>query len=89
MFAHVDQFGRLFDSAKGRFHRGIRTAHKRHHRSVRTRARIDIEQRNAVHRFNGIGDLPNDLQIAPLRKIRHAFNQLSHSHRISRQDLRD
>ena len=43
MFAHVDQFGRLFDSAKGRFHRGIRTAHKRHHRPVRTRARIDIE----------------------------------------------
>jgi hypothetical protein len=76
--AHVDQLCGLFDPAKRRFHRRFRIPDERHNRPVRARARIDIEQRNALYGFNCIGDLPNDLQIAALRKIRHALNQFSH-----------
>ena len=89
MSAHVDQLRRLFDAAKGSFHRRFRIPDKRHHRPIRTRARIDIEQRNALYRFNCIGNLPNSIQIAPLRKIRHALDQVLHNHGISKQDLRD
>ena len=60
--------------AKCRFHCGIEITDKRHHRPVRARPGIDIEQRNAIDRLNRIGNLPNDILVASLRKIRHAFD---------------
>ena len=48
LFAHVDQLGCFLNSAKGRFHRRLRTANKSHDRAIGGRARIDIEQRNSI-----------------------------------------
>ena len=78
MSPHIDEFGRLLDSAKCGFHCSLGTAHKSYHGPIRTRAGIDIEQRNAFHGPNRVGDLPNHIQIAAFRKIRHALDQFLH-----------
>ena len=79
VLAHVDQLRGFLDSAKRRFNRRVRTSDQGHDRPVRRRARIDIEQRNALGRFNRVRDLPNYVFVASFRKIRHAFDQLLHA----------
>ena len=74
VLAHVDQFRRFLNSAKRRFNGGFRTADKSDNRTIRGRARIDIEQRNALSRLNGVGDLSNHILIAPFRKVRYTLD---------------
>ena len=81
MFAHIDELGCFFYSPKSGLYHSVRTADKCHHRAVRACARIDIEQRNTLYRFNRIRDLPNDIRIAPFREIRHALDQFLHGNR--------
>ena len=57
LFAHVDQFRGLLDSAKSRLHGSFRDADKGHDRAIGARAGIDVEQRNPIDRFNRGGDL--------------------------------
>ena len=64
--------------AKRRLNYGIRITDKSHHRPVRTRAGIDIEQRNAIDRFNRISNLPNNILVSSVRKIRHTFDEFFH-----------
>ena len=78
VFAHVDQLGRLLNPAKGAFHRRLRSADKRHDRTVSGCAGIDIEQRHSFRGFNRICDLPNNVRVAAFRKIGHALDQLLH-----------
>ena len=78
VLAHVDQFRRFFDRAKRRLDCCVGFADKSYHGPVRARPGINIEQRHAIHRFNHIGNLPNNIQIAPFRKIRHALDQFLH-----------
>jgi hypothetical protein len=74
LFPHIDQFRRFSNPAKGGLYGGIRIADKSHYRSIRARAGIDIEQRNTIDRLNHISDLPNNIVVTPLRKIRHALD---------------
>ena len=84
VFPHVNDFRCLLDGAERGLHRAFRTADKGHNRPVGGCSRIDIEQSNAIHRFNRAGDLSNDIQIAPFRKIRDAFDQFLHILLVSR-----
>ena len=79
VFAHIDELCRFFNCAKRPFYRGVRAPNEGHDRPVRRRARIDIEQRNAVCRFNRVGNLPNNFLVAPFRKIWHTLDQLLHT----------
>ena len=57
LFAHVDQLRRFLNSTKRRFNRRVRIAGEGDHSAIRARAGIDIEQRNAIDRFNRGSDL--------------------------------
>jgi hypothetical protein len=57
----------------------MRVSDESYYRPVRARARINVQQRNAIDRFNRIGDLPNNILISSLRKIRHTLDEFLHT----------
>jgi hypothetical protein len=75
---HVDQLGCFLDAPKRAFDRCLRAAGERHNRAVRTRARIDIQQRNTVNGLDGGRDLPDDFKIAAFGKIGNALDDFLH-----------
>ena len=78
VLSHVDEFRGFLNAAKGGFHRSFGTADKGHDRPVGTSTGIDIEQGNAICRFNCGRNLSNNIEIAPLRKIGDAFDEFLH-----------
>ena len=78
VFAHVDEFRCFLNSAEGSFHRRFRTACERNNGAVRACTGVHVKQRDSFHRFNCCGDLANDIQVAALGEIGHAFDESLH-----------
>ena len=75
---HVDDFAGLLDRPVSRFRDRRRRAHERHHRAVRRLAGVDVEQLDARHGLNLIGDQANHRRITAFAEIRYAFDYLAH-----------
>ena len=72
--AHVDQLGSLAHAAERRLDHRFRLADEGHDRTVGRLARIDVEQFDALHGFDGRRDLADDVLVAALAEVGHAFN---------------
>ena len=76
MFAHVDQLGRNPRAAHGRFDDRLWLADQCDDGAVGGLAGIDVEQINAVNRFDRVGDLFDDGEVVALAEVWYAFDEL-------------
>jgi hypothetical protein len=84
MLLHVDALDPDLDRAECRLHHRVSSPHERVHRAVRVRARIHVENGDALHRAHGVGDGLNDGLVASFGEVRNAFDELdSHVHLTS------
>ena len=77
VLAHVDEPGGFLHCPERGFDHRFRRSDEGDHRAVGGLARIDIQQRDALDSFDFVGDLLDDVQIAPFAEIGHALDELA------------
>ena len=70
---HVDQFGGLLHPFEGGLDDRLGLADESYDRTVGRLARVDVEQFDALDGFDRRRDLPDDVLVAALAEIGHAF----------------
>ena len=83
--AHVDHLGGLLHRPEGRLHHAVRIAHEGHHRAVRVRARIHVQQLHPGHRLHGVRDDLDLGHIPAFGKVGHALHD-TQRHEDTSQD---
>ena len=78
MSGHVDQFGCLANGQKCSLGDRFRLADEGDDRAVRALSGVHVQQPHSPYRFYGIGDLPDDGQVAALREVGHALDDPVH-----------
>ena len=73
MLTHVDQLGCPLDAAESSFHHCLRFSYESHNRAVGRRARIYIEEFDALYTLDCVGNTLYRVRIAALTEIGHTF----------------
>ena len=76
VFAHVDQLGGLSRGADGGLDDRVGCAYNGDHCAICGLAGIDVEQTDAFHSFNLVGDLFDEGEVAAFAEVRDTLDQL-------------
>jgi hypothetical protein len=75
---HVDELGGTLHSPESRLADRLGRADEGDDRAVRVGTRVDVQQRDAGHGLDGVGDLPDERLVTPFGKVRHALDDPFH-----------
>ncbi len=78
MLAHVNQLASLLHSQVGCLDNGLRRTHKGDHSAVGSLTGVYIEQFHALDLGDDASDLIDNVHVAPLAEVGHAFHELLH-----------